>query len=188
VAEKEFYSFEEALRELSLREEELKRLVSEGEIRAFRDAGTMKLRRADVDTLRKELSGGDVVDLGEGGETVVFEDDAMTTQEIGMATEEIVADVAEVEEVAAPASPRSATARTAAAATMVDEDEAPAARAERPRPVELPEEYEGHARPRACGQLGHVADPAARHGRHLRQVERRGQRTGRPVQVTLSAT
>jgi hypothetical protein len=145
VAEKEFYSFEEALRELSLREEELKRLVSEGEIRAFRDAGTMKLRRADVDTLRKELSGGDVVDLGEGGETVVFEDDAMTTQEIGMATEEIVADVAEVEEVAAPASPRTATARTAAAATMVDEDEAPAARAERPRPVELPEEYEGGA-------------------------------------------
>ena len=57
----------------------------------------------------------------------------MTTQEIGMATEEIVADVAEVEEVAAPASPRSATARTAAAATMVDEDEAPAARGERPR-------------------------------------------------------
>ncbi len=145
MAEKEFYSFEEALRELSLREEELKRLVSEGEIRAFRDAGTMKLRRADVDTLRKELSGGDVVDLGEGGETVVFEDDAMTTQEIGMATEEIVADVAEVEEVAAPASPRSATARTAAAATMVDEDEATAARAERPRPVELPEEYEGGA-------------------------------------------
>ena len=144
MAEKEFYSFEEALRELSLREEELKRLVSEGEIRAFRDAGTMKLRRADVDTLRKELSGGDVVDLGEGGETVVFEDDAMTTQEIGMATEEIVADVAEVEEVA-PASPRSATARTAAAATMVDEDEAPAARGERPRPVELPEEYEGGA-------------------------------------------
>lgn len=145
MAEKEFYSFEEALRELSLREEELKRLVSEGEIRAFRDAGTMKLRRADVDTLRKELSGGDVVDLGEGGETVVFEDDAMTTQEIGMATEEIVADVAEVEEVAAPASPRSATARTAAAATMVDEDEATAARGERPRPVELPEEYEGGA-------------------------------------------
>ena len=145
MADKEFYSFEEALRELSLREEELKRLVSEGEIRAFRDSGTMKLRRADVDTLRKELSGGDVVDLGEGGETVVFEDDAMTTQEIGMATEEIVADVAEVQEVAAPASPRSATARTAAAATMVDEDEATAARAERPRPVELPEEYEGGA-------------------------------------------
>lgn len=146
MAEKEFYSFEEALRELSLREEELKRLVSEGEIRAFRDAGTMKLRRADVDTLRKELSGGDVVDLGEGGETVVFEDDAMTTQEIGMATEEIVADVAEVEEVAAPAaSPRAASARTAAAATMVDEEEGSSARAERPRPVELPEEYEGGA-------------------------------------------
>ena len=144
MAEKEFYSFEEALRELSLREEELKRLVSEGEIRAFRDAGTMKLRRADVDTLRKELSGGDVVDLGEGGETVVFEDDAMTTQEIGMATEEIVAEVAEVTEAPA-AAPRAASARTAAA-TVVDEDESSSSgRAERSRAVELPEEYEGGA-------------------------------------------
>lgn len=130
MADKDYYSFEEALRELSLREEELKRLVSEGEIRAFRDGGKMRLRRADVDTLRQELSGGEVVDLGEGGETVVFEDDAMTTQEIGMATEEIVADVAEIAE--------------EAPATVVDEPaEAPAARAERPRAVETPEEYEG---------------------------------------------
>jgi excisionase family DNA binding protein len=136
VAEKDYYSFEEALRELSLREEELKRLVSEGEIRAFREGQTMKLRRADVDTLRKELSGGDVVDLGETGETVVFEDDAMTTQEIGMTTEEIVglADDVGVAEEEVPA-----------AATVVDEPEevAEVARAERPRLVEVPEEYEG---------------------------------------------
>lgn len=136
MAEKDYYSFEEALRELSLREEELKRLVSEGEIRAFREGQTMKLRRADVDTLRKELSGGDVVDLGETGETVVFEDDAMTTQEIGMTTEEIVglADDVGVAEEEVPA-----------AATVVDEPEevAEVARAERPRLVEVPEEYEG---------------------------------------------
>lgn len=131
MADKDYYSFDEALRELSLREEELKRLVSEGEIRAFRVDGGMRLRRADVDTLRQELTGGEVVDLGEGGETVVFEDDAMTTQEIGMATEEIVADVAEIAEEAAPA-------------TVVDEPvAAAAARAERPRPVDVPEEYEG---------------------------------------------
>ena len=136
MAEKDYYSFEEALRELSLREEELKRLVSEGEIRAFREGETMKLRRADVDTLRKELSGGDVVDLGEGGETVVFEDDAMTTQEIGMTTEEIVGLADEVGTV---------TEEIPAAATVVDEPAPVAApvRAERARPVETPEEYEG---------------------------------------------
>ena len=50
MAEKgEFYSFDEALKELRLKEEELKRLVSEGEIRAFREGDTMKLRKADVE-------------------------------------------------------------------------------------------------------------------------------------------
>jgi len=53
VAEKEqFYSFEEALRELRLKEEELKRLVSEGEIRAFRDKNTMRFKAEDVARLR----------------------------------------------------------------------------------------------------------------------------------------
>jgi excisionase family DNA binding protein len=87
VAEKEFFSFEEALRELRLKEEELRRLVSEGEIRAFREGDTMKLRRSDVETLRTELSGGEVVDLAGAGEELVFEDD--TDLDAGMATEEI---------------------------------------------------------------------------------------------------
>jgi excisionase family DNA binding protein len=90
VAEKDqFYSFEEALKELRLKEEELKRLVSEGEIRAFREGDTMKLRRADVENLRSELSGGEVVDLGEVTEELVFEDDADLDGGTGMATEEI---------------------------------------------------------------------------------------------------
>jgi excisionase family DNA binding protein len=90
VPEKDqFYSFEEALKELRLKEEELKRLVSEGEIRAFREGDTMKLRRADVENLRSELSGGEVVDLGEVTEELVFEDDADLEGETGMATEEI---------------------------------------------------------------------------------------------------
>ena len=90
MAEKDqFYSFEEALKELRLKEEELKRLVSEGEIRAFREGDTMKLRRADVENLRSELSGGEVVDLGEVTEELVFEDDADLDAGTGMATEEI---------------------------------------------------------------------------------------------------
>jgi excisionase family DNA binding protein len=87
LAEQEFYSFDEALKQLRLKEEELKRLVSEGEIRAFREGGTMKLRRTDVETLRTELSGGEVVDLGDVKEELVFEDDVQG--EAGMATQEI---------------------------------------------------------------------------------------------------
>jgi excisionase family DNA binding protein len=88
VPEQDFFSFDEALNQLNLREEELKRLVSEGEIRAFREGDTMKLRRADVETLKKELMGGEVVDLGGSGEDLVFEDD-LELEETGMATEEI---------------------------------------------------------------------------------------------------
>ena len=84
----DFFSFDEALNQLNLKEEELKRLVSEGEIRAFREGDTMKLRRADVENLRKELMGGEVVDLGGAAEELVFEDD-LELEETGMATEEI---------------------------------------------------------------------------------------------------
>ncbi|MGK0220315.1 MAG: excisionase family DNA binding protein, partial [Planctomycetota bacterium] len=51
----EFFSFDVDRDELRLKEEELKRLVSEGEIRAFRKGDTMKLRRSDVESLRSEL-------------------------------------------------------------------------------------------------------------------------------------
>jgi len=130
----DFFSFDEALDELRLKEEELKRLVSEGEIRAFRRGDTMKLRRSDVENLRAELSGGDVVDLGEATEELVFEDDAGIDDEAGMATEEIadvetliedsVEDVGELEleeeeviEVARP------VRRAGAAAALVEEEE-----------------------------------------------------------------
>ena len=87
MAEKEFYSFDEALRELRLKEEELKRLVSEGEIRAIREGEVVKLRKSDVETLRSTLQGGEVVDVGQATEEIVFEDD--TELDAGMATEEI---------------------------------------------------------------------------------------------------
>ena len=88
MPEQEFFSFEEALNQLNLKEEELKRLVSEGEIRAFREGDTMKLRRADVENLKKELMPGEVVDMGGGAEDLVFEDD-LEVEETGMATEQI---------------------------------------------------------------------------------------------------
>ena len=88
MPEQEFFSFEEALNQLNLKEEELKRLVSEGEIRAFREGDTMKLRRADVESLKKELMPGEVVDMGGAGEDLVFEDD-LEVEDTGMATEQI---------------------------------------------------------------------------------------------------
>ena len=124
----EFYSFNEALDQLRLKEEELKRLVSEGEIRAFRDGDTMQLRKQDVENLKSELMGGDVIDLGGAGEDLVFEDDA-DLGDAGMATEEIsemdtlleddVEDVGEIdledEEAAVAAAPVRRTSAIAAA-------------------------------------------------------------------------
>ncbi len=122
MADKEFMSFEDALKELRLKEEELKRLVSEGEIRAFREGDTMKLRKSDVQNLRGELSGGEVVDLGGAGEELVFEDD--TDLDAGMATEEIAqADTIleeEVEDVGVENAVKARPARRAAPARAAE--------------------------------------------------------------------
>lgn len=125
----DFFSFDEALDELKLKEEELKRLVSEGEIRAFRKGDTMKLRRADVENLRAELD-RDVVDLGDTVDELVFEDDTdlgdngMATQELDVETlvDDSVEEVAELElEDIAPSSRRSSSrgGRGAAATAAV---------------------------------------------------------------------
>jgi hypothetical protein len=49
----EYFSFEEVMRELELSEEDLKRMVSEGELRAFRSENKMKFKREDVEHLKK---------------------------------------------------------------------------------------------------------------------------------------
>lgn len=74
----EFVSFEKALRDLKIQSEELKKLVSEGEIRAFRDGGSMKFRREDLDALRSRRTGEEELVFADA-----LEDDA------GMVTEEI---------------------------------------------------------------------------------------------------
>ncbi|GEM_PF-5526645 len=48
----EYYDVDDVLRELTLDEEDLKRLVSEGELRAYRQEGRMVFRRADVEEFR----------------------------------------------------------------------------------------------------------------------------------------
>jgi excisionase family DNA binding protein len=47
----EFYTFDEVLRQLNIDENRLKRLVSEGEIRAFREGDQMKFKRSEIDNL-----------------------------------------------------------------------------------------------------------------------------------------
>lgn len=74
----EFVSFEKALRELKMQSEELKKLVSEGDIRAFRDGDSMKFRREDIDA------------LAGGGEALVFADSL--DDDTGMVTAELSAD------------------------------------------------------------------------------------------------
>ncbi|TET38966.1 MAG: DNA-binding protein [Planctomycetota bacterium] len=49
----EFYTFEEVMQELQIDEEELKRLISQGELRGFRDGDEIKFRRDDVLNLKK---------------------------------------------------------------------------------------------------------------------------------------
>ncbi len=87
----EFYDFEKALSELKMEEEELKRLVSAGEIRAFRSKGQMKFRKQDIDDLR---TGG--LDDAEEEETLtnelVFDETdplSIEDEEEGMATAKI---------------------------------------------------------------------------------------------------
>lgn len=74
----DFLSFEKALRELKMRSEELKKLVSEGEIRAFRDGDSMKFRREDITSLTAKAEGDTKLSFADS-----LEDDT------GMVTEQI---------------------------------------------------------------------------------------------------
>lgn len=49
----EYMSFEDVLKELTIDEEELKKLVSQGELRGFRDGTSMKFKKEDVVNLKK---------------------------------------------------------------------------------------------------------------------------------------
>ena len=60
MVDKDYYSFEEVLKNLKLQEDELKRLVSAGEIRAFRDQDTMRFKAEDVEKLKRS---GDELEL-----------------------------------------------------------------------------------------------------------------------------
>jgi len=106
----DFYSFEKALRELHIEEEELKRLVSEGEIRAFRDQEKMKFKKEDIDRFKRDHTGEkDVIEALDAAQTgsrdiptvnasaelpeeLVFDEDDAASQQVGMETAAIADD------------------------------------------------------------------------------------------------
>ena len=108
----EFYTFDEVVRQLKIDEGKLKRLVSEGEISAFREGDVMKFKRTEIDKLATKGPGSETSEtvlseitledeapaFEESGETLtddlVFESSGTEDQidlgsDAGMATEEI---------------------------------------------------------------------------------------------------
>jgi excisionase family DNA binding protein len=101
----EFYSFDEVLKRLKIDDQRLKKLVSEGEIRAFREGSDMKFRRSDIDTMdrTRPITGSEdataAIDLSAGGgagqsetltDDLIFDEgDDVGSHEAGMATAEI---------------------------------------------------------------------------------------------------
>jgi excisionase family DNA binding protein len=101
----EFVSFEKALRDLKMQSEELKKLVSEGEIRAFRDGQSMKFKREDIDGLASRRGGDELVFAD-----ALEDDTGMVTEELTEA-ETLLAEDDVVEEAPAAATPRAPAAR-----------------------------------------------------------------------------
>ena len=113
----DFLSFEKALRELKMRSEELKKLVSEGEIRAFRDGDSMKFRSEDIQALSAKAAGDEELSFADSLE----DDTGMVTEQISdedtlLADDDVVVEARAPRGGAARAQ-RSAPVAMAAAAT-----------------------------------------------------------------------
>ena len=104
-------SFEEALNRLDLAEEDLKRLISAGEIRAFREGSNMRLDVADVDKVAEQLGIGSPVSEADASEVVEIEELSLDDADDGMVTTQLSAEDtlldSVVEEVAVEESSRS---------------------------------------------------------------------------------
>jgi len=97
MAESAFYSFDEAMDELEMEEEELQGLISQGELKAYRDEDTMKLRREDILSLKSQ--GGELAPLDDADPatepTIILPAESESvfdseTDILGMQTDEIL--------------------------------------------------------------------------------------------------
>lgn len=90
MSDSEFSSFDEALKKLELEEEDLKRLISAGEIRAFREGSNMRLRVEDVSKVADQLGIGGSVAEADAGEVLEVEDLMLDeADDAGMATTQL---------------------------------------------------------------------------------------------------
>ena len=94
----EFYTFDEVVRQLHIDQGKLKRLVSEGEISAFREGDVMKFKKSEIDKLAQKGTGS------ETSETVLseitLEDEAPAFEESGETlTDDLVFESSESDQV-----------------------------------------------------------------------------------------
>ncbi len=87
----EFYNFDEVLRQLNIDENRLKRLVSEGEIRAFREGGAMKFKRVEIDGLAGRAGRGSQTSETSLTE-ISLEDDSQPTVNVGAGAGDTLSD------------------------------------------------------------------------------------------------
>ncbi|MCP4094285.1 MAG: hypothetical protein GY747_12635 [Planctomycetes bacterium] len=133
MTESDFSSFDDALKKLELEEEDLKRLISAGEIRAFREGSNMRLRVEDVSKVADQLGIGGSVDEEDAGELLEVEDLVLDElDDAGMATTQLSEEdtllddaveeleVADEAPAAVAATPRRSSGRAAAAAAGPD--------------------------------------------------------------------
>ena len=88
----EFYSFDEVLRQLSIDENRLKRLVSEGEIRAFREGGQMRFKRSEIDNLAGRGGRGGTTSETSLTEISLEDDDSQPTVNVGAGVGDTLSD------------------------------------------------------------------------------------------------
>jgi len=118
----EYVSFEKALRDLKLRSEELRKLVSEGDIRAFRDGDSMKFRTEDVVLLAARKKGEEELAFADALE----DDTGMVTEELSAEDTLLADDEAVVEPVVTTVRSTTTTTRRAARpAVVVDKSREP---------------------------------------------------------------
>jgi len=130
---KDYYSFEEVLADLQLEEDELKRLVSAGEIRAFREKDTMRFKAADIERLKSSSAGanaGSGIEELDLAADLDLDLDAGTELELGEAPTAAAAPASEELDLAADAgagagaAPSRRAARSQAVAAVETKDSA----------------------------------------------------------------
>jgi excisionase family DNA binding protein len=88
----EFYSFDDVLRQLSIDENRLKRLVSEGEIRAFREGGQMRFKRSEIDNLAGRTGRSSHTSETSLTEISLEDDDSQPTVNVGAGVGDTLSD------------------------------------------------------------------------------------------------